>query len=288
MTERPLCAITGPTHGIGTVVAAQLSARGYRLVLLCRNLALGRDLQRSLPAPSEVIHCDLGDLTTVASAAAQLQQRHEQLHVLINNAGILELHKRRIAGEDAMMMINHIGHFLLSTELLPLLHATTGSRIVVTSSAVHRLARLSIKDPLGTLNPGSGLPSYARSKLANLCFALALAQRLRGGPTVCNALHPGIVLSHLMQSTGGWVGRLSPLLAPFALSASEGARTTVFLASAAAAGAMSGRYLDQRQKQRTAAPQALAPPMQAALWQASERVVAPYRAAATGRTSQPL
>ncbi|MGI9324789.1 MAG: SDR family NAD(P)-dependent oxidoreductase [Pseudomonadales bacterium] len=271
-----ICAITGPTRGIGRETAQQLSALGYHLLLLCRDPAQGQVLRSQLPGSSDVLYCDLGEAKSVVQAAQQIKSNHKNLNVLINNAGILETRRRFIAGTGAMMAINHLGHFLLTQRLLPLLLQTEDSRIIVTSSSAHRLGRLSTADPLCRHQPAAGLMAYGRSKLANLLFALSLAKRLEGSNTVCNALHPGVVLSNLMLASGGWIGSLSGLIKPFVMSAADGAATSVYLASDPTAGKLHGQYLDQQQRIVSPSRRAKDRQLQNALWNASERALAAY------------
>ncbi len=271
-----ICAITGPTRGIGRETAKQLAALGYRLLLLCRDPVQGRALQATLSSRSEVLYCDLGEPKSIVQATQQIAANHSRLHVLMNNAGILEARRRTIAGVDAMMAINHLGHFLLTQRLLPLLLQTEGSRIVVAASSAHRLGHLTASDPLCRQQPAAGLRAYARSKLANLLFAQSLAKRLQASNTVCNSLHPGVVLSNLMRSSGGWIGCLSPLIRPFVMDAADGAATSVYLASDSAAGKLNGQHLDQHQRIASPSPRAKDAELQQALWRASEQALATY------------
>ena len=267
----PVAVITGPTHGIGRETAKALAARGYRLILLCRDVARGEQVVETLHGDSQVIECELSDPASVARAGERILRSADRCDVLINNAGIMTLDREKIGGVDARMAVNHLGHFQLTHLLLPLITGTPASRIVVVASAAHASARMNPDDPLGVRENDGGMKAYARSKLANVLFAFALARRLEATDTVCNALHPGVVYSNLMHTAGGWVKLFSPLIKPFVLDERAGARASVHLACAAEAAQVSGRYHDARGRLCRAAPAATDRNLQERLWCASEQ-----------------
>jgi NAD(P)-dependent dehydrogenase (short-subunit alcohol dehydrogenase family) len=66
--------------------------------------------------------------------------------------------------------------------------------------------------------------AYGRSKLANILFTRELARRLASAGVTANCLHPGVVATRFGDSSGGWFGRLFPLLRPFYISPEKGRR----------------------------------------------------------------
>ena len=120
MTKNNLiCAITGPTEGIGRATAEALARQGYSLILLCRNpdkaAKLATDLEQIASGDIETVLCDLSDLDSVREAANRIAAHYERLDLLINNAGVV-LNKRQLndAGLEMMFATNHLGHFLLT------------------------------------------------------------------------------------------------------------------------------------------------------------------------------
>jgi NAD(P)-dependent dehydrogenase (short-subunit alcohol dehydrogenase family) len=131
---------------------------------------------------------DLASLESVRSFAAAYTARFTRLDVLVENAGVMTQKRQRTAdGLDMNFGVNHVGHFLLTELLLPLLKASAPSRIVVVSSNMHSYERIDFDD---IAMEKSWSVSYSRSKLANLLFVRALAKRLDGTKVVVNGLHP--------------------------------------------------------------------------------------------------
>ena len=104
MTDRSMdgkvCAITGPTSGIGRATALALGRKGAKLLLLCRSAEKGAALVadlKALGAEAEVIEANLASLSSVARAAERLSTRAPQLDVLINNAGLINARRRETA-----------------------------------------------------------------------------------------------------------------------------------------------------------------------------------------------
>ena len=84
---------------------------------------------------------DLADLASVKAAAAQLRADHQQLDLLICNAGVMVPPEGRTAdGFELQFGINHLGHFALVLQLLPLLQAATAARVVAVSERCGCLA----------------------------------------------------------------------------------------------------------------------------------------------------
>ena len=89
----------------------------------------------------------------------------------------------------------------------------------------------------------SGGRAYNQSKLANILFTYELAKRLRGTAVTANALHPGVVRTSFGAEDPAWMQRvLVPLLRPVMKSPTQGAGTSIHLASARELGQVSGRY----------------------------------------------
>jgi len=194
--------ITGATSGIGRATAAAVAARGARVVLAVRNPDKGRLVAAGLPgaAGSHVVReLDLADLDSVRRFA---DQTTEQVDVLVNNAGVSSSTLRRTAdGFESQFGTNHLGHFLLTTLLLP----QVTSRAVTVSSQAERMGRLDLADLNWHRRRYAGGRAYADSKLANLLFTLELARRLReaGSPVRALAAHPGLVVTAIYDRPAG-------------------------------------------------------------------------------------
>jgi NAD(P)-dependent dehydrogenase (short-subunit alcohol dehydrogenase family) len=205
--------ITGATSGIGKATAVGVAARGARVVLAVRDTDKGERVAAGLPGETGghvVRHLDLADLTSVRRFA---DETTEEVDVLVNNAGVSEstLHRTR-DGFESQFGTNHLGHFLLTTLLLPRIT----SRVVTVSSQAERMGRLDLEDLNWRTRPYAGGRAYADSKLANLVFTLELDRRLREAGSAVRALaaHPGIVVTPIYERSAGTRPGLWDLLLP--------------------------------------------------------------------------
>lgn len=272
-----ICIVTGATHGIGFATARELAARGATV------LVHGRDLERATAAAAQIrrdtgnaearpIQADFAELAQVRRLAQQLAASLPRLDVLINNAGLMSgTHAQSADRYELTFAVNHLAPFLLTNLLLDKLKASAPARVIVVSSEAHRRSRLEFGDLMNTAGAGA-MTTYARSKLANALFARALAARLAGSGVTVNSLHPGVVATHLFHDSPL---PLRALLASFGrlfmLSAAQGARTSVYLATAPElAGCSGGYYRDCRLDTPSRAAQSDADA--ARLWQESARL----------------
>ena len=137
------------------------------------------------------------------------------LHILGNNAGLMALDESRtVDGFEMQFGVNHLGHFVLTAEVMPLLLSTPGSRVVNHSSMGHRPGKIDFDDPMYERHTYQRWPAYFQSKLANLLFSLELQRRLAdaGADTIAVTAHPGA--SHTDLGTEG-TGLLNRLIEPF-------------------------------------------------------------------------
>ncbi|SDY53866.1 NAD(P)-dependent dehydrogenase, short-chain alcohol dehydrogenase family [Geodermatophilus africanus] len=230
--------VTGSNGGLGLQTALVLAGGGAHVVMAARDLAKTAAAEErvrvSHPAASlEVVSLDLGDLSSVAAAARSVLARHEQLDLLVDNAGVMAMPRRTTAdGFEVQFGVNHLGHWALTAHLLPALLRAPAARVVtVTSTARHRAGRL---DPADVhLERGYGAWSaYARSKMANLHFGLGLQQRFARAGVRASSLvaHPGLTNTDLQaravrEGGAGRVGAFFEVLtARSGMSPFEGAR----------------------------------------------------------------
>jgi NAD(P)-dependent dehydrogenase (short-subunit alcohol dehydrogenase family) len=242
--------ITGANQGIGKASAIDLARKSARVVLVSRNEAKGKAALEEVRSqakgePPELIVADLASLADVRRLAADFRRTHDRLDVLLNNAGLLVPSRRTtVDGIEETFAVNHLAPFVLTAELLGLLKATPGSRIVNVSSEAHRRATMSWDD-LESRTGYSGLKAYSQSKLANILFTYELSRRLEGTGVTANCLHPGVIASGFGHTYKGVFSVLLKLAKPFLLSTEEGARTSVYLASSPDVAGVTGKYFDK-------------------------------------------
>eukprot|EP01132_Coremiostelium_polycephalum_P000166 gene166-221_t len=235
--------ITGATSGIGKEAVKQLVAKNASVIMGIRNLQkahlVRQDILAQFPkADIRIKYLDLGSLSTIYQLADDMVKEDEQLDILINNAGVMMCpYAMTIDGFEMQMGTNHLGPFALTGLLLPLLKKSKGARIVVTSSVIHRLGKLDLKDLNWEKRTYNKVQAYADSKLANLYFAYLLAERLKAAPDfpTVTAAHPGWTNTDLARSSEGM-----RLLKCFAQKVEKGALST--LRAATDENAQSGDY----------------------------------------------
>lgn len=273
MNDR-VCLITGATHGIGTVTARGMAEAGFHVVMACRDLTRATALRDELRAQYstkmiDAVECDLASLASVRRAAEIFQSGHQRLDVLINNAGMMPSGFQ--LSEDSFELTfatNHLGPFLLTNLLVPLIEQSAPARIVNVTSRAHKRGVLNLESIVSDGDGHNDMRSYSRSKLANVMFTLALARRLAGSNVTCNCLHPGVVATNIIPK-GSWMGVAGKVLKPFMLSERRGAETSLYLALSDTLVGQSGGYYDEHQTPRT--PSALARDIdtQERLWERS-------------------
>ena len=266
-----LAVITGTTHGIGRVTSRELARAGKTVVMLCRDLkaanAVRAEILRELPrARVEVVRCDLASLASVREAAATVHRDYPPLGLLVNNAGMVSTRRRTsVDGFELTFATNHLGPFLLTTLLSDHLDKLA-ARIVTVASRIHYRGRLDLDAVTNPHARYGAQAAYAQSKLANVVHTFALARRMAGTGVSVNCLHPGVVATNLLPR---WLRVIKPLITRVMLDAERGARTSVFLALDPGVAGVTGRYFDEYQQPRAAAPLANDIDLQESLWKMS-------------------
>ncbi|MEU0491182.1 oxidoreductase [Nocardiopsis sp. NPDC006139] len=222
--------VTGANSGLGLETARALARMGSRVVLAVRDEDRGRAAAADIPGETEVRRLDLADLSSVRAFA---EAWSGDIHLLINNAGIMAVPRGRTAdGFELQFGTNHLGHFALTNLLLE--HVT--GRVVTLSSGLHASVRGIRFDDVDLERGYTPYRAYGQSKLANLLFTLELQRRLTeaGSPVLSVAAHPGYAATNLQSHGAGVLFRT--LLTRvgnrlFAQSAAVGALPTVYAAT---------------------------------------------------------
>ena len=239
--------VTGATSGIGRATVHALAAREATVIIGARSddkaRALVEELRRQYPrAPSSVVVIDLASLASVRRAADIVLALGPPLDVLINNAGRAGRTGTTPDGFELTIGTNHVGPFLLTELLLPKLRESAQGRIVNVASRAHmgvkRLDWGALARPPAIKG---GYSAYALSKLMNVLHAKELARRLADTRITTYALHPGVVASDIWRELPRLV---QWVMMRFMITNEEGARTSLYCATAPELSTTSGRYYD--------------------------------------------
>lgn len=202
--------ITGATSGIGKEAARVLAGKNAAVVIAARNMEKAQKSVDEIRAsfPKADVSCrelDLSSLKSVAAFVEAYATDFDQLDVLINNAGVMiPPYSKTEDGFEIQLGTNHFGHFALTGHLLPLLKKTPGSRVVVVASMAHHSGNLDFSDLNWETRSYKTGKAYGDSKIANLHFTYALADKLKGagGNPMVVAAHPGWSSTELMRHSG--------------------------------------------------------------------------------------
>jgi NAD(P)-dependent dehydrogenase (short-subunit alcohol dehydrogenase family) len=248
--------VTGASSGIGKEVAKALAHEGWHVI------GTGRDPARIATAKAEIsaasitgqvdmIRADLSLLEAARETARRIAELTDRVDLLVNNAGGMAREMVMTSeGLEANFAGNHLGPFVLTNALLPLMRVAAQSskrgavRILNTASDASEMIPSLNLDDLQNLEQFSPGLAYCTGKLANVVFAKGLAQRLAGDGIYAHAVHPGAVDSNFFSYAPKDTQERS--LGLNKASEVEGADTLVWLATADEATTVNGGYWYQR------------------------------------------
>jgi retinol dehydrogenase 14 len=205
----------------------------------------------------------------VRRLAAEIRTAYPRLDVLVNNVGGYWAHRHlTVDGLERTFAVNHLAAYVLTNLLRDLLIASAPARVVTVSSHTQSTGRINFDDLQGEhrYNPGQ---AYTQSKLASVLFTYELARQLHGTEVTANVLHPGVVRTSFGREDRGRLMRVMlPFAAPFMKSPEQGARTSVYVASAPGLAGVTGTYFVSSAPKRSSA-RSYDTALARRLWQAS-------------------
>ena len=237
--------VTGANSGMGMATARALLDEGATVIMLCRSEKRGKEAYEELTKDGNsrtyLILCDLGDYGSIRNFVKRVKETFTRIDILVNNAGFISLDRQETReGLERQFGINHVGHFLLTTELLDLMGE--GSRIVNVASGAHKTGKIHFDDI--NLHKGFNVfKAYSQSKLANVLFTRELARRVKDRGITVNCCHPGAVATNIGIDRDTGFGRtVTRLLKPFFQTPAQGASTAIFLATDESVKDITGEY----------------------------------------------
>lgn len=277
---KQLALVTGANSGLGKATATELARRGYHVVMLCRDEQRGQAALQEIRERSRgevtLMLADLGDMASIARYCQDFRKRFDRLDILVNCAGVITLDRRETRdGLELQFGVNHIGHYLLSRNLLPVIKRTPEARIVVVSSGAHKMGKLDFAN-LDLKRGYSVFAAYGRSKLCNILFTKELARRLEGSGVIANCMHPGAVATNIgVDRDTGFGKTVMRMLRPFFLTPEKASETVLYLACDEEVRNVSGEYF-YRCKPARISRRAADADLARKLWDVSEEIVSDY------------
>lgn len=229
--------VTGSNTGIGFQTAKSLAASGFTVVMACRDEVKAKRAMGELTGPQYMpvvfMQLDTSSFASAKAFAEAFAARFSRLDALVLNAGTGYVQKELRSTEDgneAILQINYLSHWLITQHLVPLLEATPDSRVVCLSSCEHRDR---IETDWDKLNAKTSPSSYSASKLAMTFFAFELAQR---HGLITAAANPGGVASDIWRYMDDWKGWYTwahkKVQEHILLTVEQGAATSIYAATA--------------------------------------------------------
>ncbi len=194
--------VTGGYSGLGQETARALAAKNAHVILS------GRDATRLSAAADEIatltgakvdtLVADLASQASIRAAGAEARERFDHIDILINNAGVMAAPLGRTAdGFETQFGTNHLGHFALTRELMPLIEKGSAQRIVNLSSRGHHFGEVDLDDPNYEHRDYEKWGAYGQSKTANVQFMRGLEDRFGDRGIHAYAVHPGGIQTNL-------------------------------------------------------------------------------------------
>ena len=246
--------VTGATSGLGKAAAYELADLGADVILVGRNRDKTSAVQAEIASATgnERVRYELADLslmTEVRALAGRLLTNEPQIHVLVNNAGTLFPERSTTTeGIESTLATNLLGHFLLTSLLIPRLIESAPARIVNVSSGGMYGQRISISNLQNDQGEYKGSAAYARTKRGQVILTEMWADHLAEHNVTVNAMHPG------WADTPGVVESLPAfhkITGPVLRTPAEGADTIVWLAASEEPTGRTGLFWHDRRPRPT-------------------------------------
>lgn len=246
--------VTGATAGLGRATAERLADLGAHVVLVSRSAeklaATAAEIEARTGRPvRHVVVCDLGSLDSVRAAAADLLEELDEIHVLVNNAGILlHEHLETVDGFETVWSTNLLGPFLLTELLMDRITSSAPARVIEVTSGGMYSQRIDVVDHQTRDKEYDGPAVYSRTKRGQVILTEMRAEQHADSGVVFHSMHPG------WASTPGVYRQIPTFAEKFEdilRTSEQGADTIVWLAAATAPTQVNGLLWQDRRPRET-------------------------------------
>jgi NAD(P)-dependent dehydrogenase (short-subunit alcohol dehydrogenase family) len=287
--------VTGCYAGIGIETVRALATAGASVTMACRDsdraAVAAAGLNESIGASNiDSAVLDLSSLGSVRNFASEYTKSHDKLDILINNGAVMACPKGVTQdGFETQFGVNHVGHFCLATELMPLLKNANGARVVCLSSTGHFLSPVVFDDIHYEQREYDPWGSYGQSKTACSLLAVGIQNRFKDAGVEAFGVHPGGIMTTLQRhmseddiQSRGWVDSEGNVNERFK-TVEQGASTSVWAATSSELAGKGGVYLEdcgiaevvqaRPEMPKGVMPYALDSDLAEQLWQVSEEMI---------------
>jgi len=239
--------ITGATSGIGKETARGLAQLGATVVITTRDMQRGEQTKQELIQSTknnniDILYCDLASFASIRGCCTEFLKKYDTLHVLINNAGIVDYHRRESKdGIENTFATNYLAPFLMTNLLLDVLKKSAPARIINLTSGLQS-GTIHFND-LEFKKDFSAMKVYGHSKLAIILFTRLLAEQLKGTGVTVNCVNPGMSSTNLGRDAGWFSVKIFKF---FGKKPSIAAQTPIYLANSSDVETISGEYFEKK------------------------------------------
>jgi len=287
--------ITGGYSGIGLETTRAIVNAGATVVLPVRRKTVAKNGLHGIIGEGALFEMDLADPKSVRAFTNHYKANYKSLDILINNAGIMACPEMRTPqGWEMQFAVNQIGHFVLTTELMPIMAKSPGARLVTLSSTGHKLSGIKWDD-IHSNEDYDKWPAYGQSKTACSLLAVEFDRRMKDKGVRAYGVHPGGIFTPLQRHLEkeemialGWLGEdgeLSERAKGAFKTPPQGAGTTLWCATNPALNDIGGVYCencdvadmqgdDEMARYVGVAPWAVDTDEAARLWDETEKILA--------------
>jgi len=247
--------VTGGYSGIGLETTRALVTAGAKVIIPAKRTEIACKNLEGIVPNEDIVEMNLENLNSVKKFTEDFKENFKKLDLLINNAGIMACPETRIRnGWESQFAVNHIGHFLLTKELMDAMAENDSARFVSLSSSAHSLTGILWDDIHFQNNPYDKWMAYGQSKTASSLIAIEFHRRMVDKGVSGFSVHPGGILTPLQRHLQkeemvalGWIdenGSPSEMAKNFFKTTSQGASTTLWCATSSSLNGIGGVFCE--------------------------------------------